>query len=98
MSKKVFIPNNKLSLLKENNNDLATQDKYKLNTGTGLEYGHVVQDSLGENVIPEVDAEDISLSSFKKEKTLVPEIWKDGKIDSKVRLCLLDIADDFGTL
>lgn len=95
MSKKVFIPNNKLSLLKENNNDLATQDKYKLNTGTGLEYGHVVQNSLGENVIPEVDAEDISLSSFKKEKTLVPEIWKDDKLDSKVRLRLLDIADDF---
>lgn len=91
MSKKVFIPNSKISLLKENNNDFASQDKYKLNTGTGLEKGHVVNDS----VIQEVDSDEINLSSFKLQHSLVPELWKNGKLDSKVRLRLLDIADDF---
>ncbi len=45
--------------------------------GTDLEpAGYVVQGSLGENVIPEIDTEDISLSSFKKEKTLVLKYGK----------------------
>ena len=36
------------------------------------------------------------MSSFKKKHELVPNIWKpDGKLDSRIRLKLLDIADDF---
>ena len=46
MSKKVFIPRNKLRLLNDNKGDLVTQDEYKLDTGTGLEYGHVVDESI----------------------------------------------------
>ena len=39
--------------------------------------------------------EDIKYSSFKIKKELNPNIWKDDKLDSRIRLKLLDIADDF---
>ena len=49
-----------------------------------------------ENFDFEVDSSEIDLSSFKKKYELVPNIWKpDGKLDSRIRLKLLDIADDF---
>ena len=48
-----------------------------------------------ENLDFEVDSSDIDLSSFKKRSELAP-IWIDGNtLDSRVRLRLLDIADDF---
>ena len=39
--------------------------------------------------------EDVDLSSFKIKKKLNPKFWKNNKLDSRVRLKLLDIADDF---
>ena len=51
---------------------------------------------MGENIEPEVSSSEVDLSSFKKRDTLPPRIWKnDETLDSKVRLKLLDIADDF---
>jgi len=51
---------------------------------------------LKENSEFEVDSSEIDLSSFKKKHELVPNIWKpNGKLNSRVRLKLLDIADDF---
>lgn len=50
---------------------------------------------MGENYDLEVNASDIDLSSFKKKDNLVPSIWKNGVLDSRIRLKLLDIADDF---
>ena len=50
---------------------------------------------LTENIESEVDASDINLSSFKKQDELAPKIWYGRKLNSKVRLKLLDIADDF---
>ena len=47
------------------------------------------------NILFEVETDDINLSSFKIHKKLNQKIWKDEKIDSKVRLKLLDIADEF---
>lgn len=35
------------------------------------------------------------LSSFKPKKELNKQFWKDGKLDSRIRLQLLDIVDDF---
>jgi len=53
-------------------------------------------ESIKENFDFEVDSSEIDLSSFKKKHELVPNIWKpDGKLDSRIRLKLLDIADDF---
>lgn len=37
----------------------------------------------------------IDLSSFRPQKQLNPEIWPNGMLNSRVRLRLLDIADDF---
>ena len=52
--------------------------------------------SLNENIDFEVNSSDIDLSSFKKQKSLNPKIWNDNEtLNSKVRLRLLDIADDF---
>ena len=51
---------------------------------------------MDENIETEVEANDVSLSSFKKQYSLAPKIWKnDSTLNSKVRLKLLDIADDF---
>ena len=43
----------------------------------------------------ETDPDTIDLSSFNLKKNLNPKFWKDGKLDSRIRLKLLDIADDF---
>lgn len=45
--------------------------------------------------INEVESKDISLSSFKIKKELNPKFWPNGKLNSRVRLRLMDIADDF---
>lgn len=50
---------------------------------------------MGYDPIGEVDAEDVNLSSFAVNDTLNPEIWVNEKINSDVRLKLLEIADDF---
>ena len=62
--------------------------------GGNNEYFHVEQ-NIEENQELEVSADEVSLDSFKKEDTLAPKIWKGDKLNSKVRLKLLDIADDF---
>lgn len=43
----------------------------------------------------EVDAEDVNLSSFKVHDELNPRFWINNKINSRVRLKLLDLADEF---
>ena len=40
-------------------------------------------------------ANKIDLSSFRPQKVLNPKVWINGKMNSRVRLRLLDIADDF---
>lgn len=45
--------------------------------------------------INEVDSSDISLKSFEVQDELNHKIWVNNKINSRVRLRLLDIADDF---
>jgi hypothetical protein len=52
-------------------------------------------DSIIENIITEVDAKDISLKSFKIQDELNPKFWINNKINSRVRLKLLDLADEF---
>ena len=50
---------------------------------------------VNENLEGEVDSSDVDLSSFHPHDHLTNELWKDGKLDSRVRLKLLDISDDF---
>lgn len=42
-----------------------------------------------------MDSKDVNLSSFKIKEELHPKFWSDGKLSSRVRLRLMDIADDF---
>lgn len=51
---------------------------------------------IKEDIITEVVESDVDLSSFKQRKELNPKIWNpDGKLNKKVRVRLLKIADDF---
>lgn len=52
---------------------------------------------IGENEEPlnEVEASDISLKSFKIQDELNPKFWINNKINSRVRVKLLDLADEF---
>lgn len=43
----------------------------------------------------EINPEDVDLSSFEIKDELNPKFWKNNKLDSRIRLKLLDIADDF---
>ena len=42
-----------------------------------------------------VEPDDVDLSSFNIKKHLNPKFWNDGHLDTRIRLKLLDIADDF---
>ena len=48
-----------------------------------------------ENIYEDTNPEDIDLSSFNIKTALNPKFWKDGHLDSRIRMRLLDIADDF---
>lgn len=50
---------------------------------------------MGEQQINEVEADDISLKSFEIQDELNPKFWINNKINSRVRLKLLDLADEF---
>lgn len=109
MGKTILINQDSLINLKENMvgidnvshnivcvNEAAPEvDEYELgqesdNPPVGGNFCHVE-----ENYDMEVSSSEIDLSSFKKKKELAP-IWKDeDTLDSRVRLRLLDIADDF---
>lgn len=63
--------------------------------------GNAMPSFINENVIyaPKVDESlapsEVDLSSFNIKKELNPKFWKDDKLDSRIRIKLLDIADDF---
>lgn len=50
---------------------------------------------MDENMETEVEASEVKLDSFKKNDTLAPKIWNHFELNPRVRLKLLDIADDF---
>lgn len=89
--------------------DAAARDKFKLTGSSGdLDYAHVVDEEIDAlSPVPEPEPEeyvltkkdvtmnDIDLSSFRPRKELEPHIWINGELNSRVRLRLMDIADDF---
>jgi hypothetical protein len=50
---------------------------------------------IGEAQLTEVEANDINLKSFEVQDELNPKFWINNKINSRVRLRLLDLADEF---
>lgn len=66
------------------------KDTYRMGFDKSSGCGHI-----SENIEDEVEASEIDLSSFEPQKQLSQEIWDGDKLDSRVRLALLDIAEDF---
>lgn len=70
----------------------------------GVEQGIMMNAAMGdmgmvgcmeERQINEVEADDINLKSFEVQEELNPKFWINNKINSRVRLKLLDLADEF---
>lgn len=87
------------------NFDAAARSSYKISGEKLDEYCHIIDeeiDSIQDAPNPEVcfkkrdfKENNFDLSSFRPQTQLNPKIWHNEEIDSKVRLRLLDIADDF---
>lgn len=81
--------------------DFAAKWKYRLSQDSLTDYAHVVDEAIdsicSEAPISQTTNEtaDIDFSSFTPQQELNPKIWPNGKINSRVRLRLMDIADDF---
>ena len=50
---------------------------------------------MNENIENEISSDEVDLSSFNIKKKLNPDFWVDGHLDSRIRIKLLDIAEDF---
>ncbi len=83
--------------------DFASRWKYRLSQDTLTDYGHIVDeamDAIMSEVSPycmtkeEVNV-DINFSSFEIQDELNPKVWPNGMLNSRVRLKLMDIGDDF---
>lgn len=81
--------------------DFAAKWKYRLSQDSLTDYAHVVDEAM-DSICSEVlssqttnETADIDFSSFTPQQELNPKIWPNGRINSRVRLRLMDIADDF---
>lgn len=81
--------------------DFAAKWKYRLSQDSLTDYAHVVDEAI-DSICSEAlgsqttnETADIDFSSFTPQQELNPKIWPNGKINSRVRLKLMDIADDF---
>ena len=81
--------------------DFAAKWKYRLSQDSLTDYAHVVDEAMN-SICSEVlgsrptnETAGIDFSSFTPQQELNPKIWPNGKINSRVRLRLMDIADDF---
>lgn len=81
--------NKKLMYSKMNNNGVATTTMKNVKTPP------LPPISEQHQRLNEIEAKDVNLSSFKVKKELNPKFWPNGKLNSRVRLRLMDIADDF---
>lgn len=52
-------------------------------------------ENLNEELETEITSDEVDLSSFNIKHHLNPKFWKDGHLDSRIRLKLLDVSDDF---
>ncbi len=87
--------------------DAAKRNKFQLSSISGLDYSHVIEEVINEledhkytftkKEIREGVIEDLPsvLASFDVKKELNSRIWQDNVMNSRVRLRLLDIAEEF---
>lgn len=57
--------------------------------------GNVMPSYINENIDESLTPSEVDLSSFNVKKELNPKFWKNDRLDSRIRMKLLDIADDF---
>ena len=87
------------------NFDAAARSSFELSGEKLDQYCHIVDeeiDSLEDVPEPEISFtkkqfsdSNFDLSSFRPQSSLNPRVWINGRLNSRVRLRLLDIADDF---
>lgn len=88
-------------------NDFYSKYKFRLSRSNDIDkFAHVIDEEI-DNIFNKLKDDDelilpkkqlygkIDLSSFKPQHELNPKIWINNKMNSRVRLRLLDIADDF---
>lgn len=96
MSKRIIIPESAIGTLKKKCNKKQVPpyeaDEFYIGSDSG---GPSMYYHITENTETEVKSDEVDLSSFRKQKRLAPKIWDKGQLNSKVRLKLLDVADDF---
>lgn len=82
--------------------DFASRWKYRLSQDSLTDYSHIVDEAM-DSICQEVQQpatvanEDVNIdfSSFVPQESLNPQVWINNKINSRVRLRLMDIGDDF---
>lgn len=77
------------------NNRSVPQAEYSFYKRYGMGDSVKCKPTISENLNTEINASDINLKSFKPKDELNPKFWVNNKLNSNVRLKLLDIADDF---
>ena len=82
----------KVQAFMKNNGIRESEDKY-VRQGI-IPYGDG-EACIGEAQLTEVEASDVNLKSFEVQDELNPRFWINNKINSRVRLKLLDLADEF---
>jgi len=103
---KAYTKKELLAVALNENFDAAARSSYQISGSNGdLDYAHIVDeeiDALQETNEPEISftkgeyrTNNFDLSSFRPQTQLHPKIWHNGEMNSRVRLRLLDIADDF---
>lgn len=91
---KIYITQEQLSKLQESFSEAPFEkDEFTIgDDGNGnMGYFHIE-----ENIQTEITPSEVDLSSFEMQDDLNQDVWQEGDmLDSRVRLTLLDIADDF---
>lgn len=106
MSVKKYTKEQVLAVALNEHYDAAARSTYMISRSNGdLDYAHIVDeeiDALENKPEPEISFtkkqyqdNNFDLSSFRPQTQLNPKIWINGQLNSRVRLRLLDIADDF---
>lgn len=100
-----YSKNELLAAALNENFDAAARSEYKLSGEKLDDYCHIIDeeiDALEDTENPEISFtkkefhdNNFDLSSFRPQSQLHPKIWINEELNSRVRLRLLDIADDF---
>lgn len=99
-----YSKNDILDAVLNENFDAAARSSFELSGEKLDQYSHIIDEEIdglddsGQEISftkKEYSDNNFDLSSFRPQAQLHPKVWINGQLNSKVRLRLLDIADDF---